>query len=105
MHLRERYSETYEDARPSVKILVNKLFTEPVFTINRAAEMIDMSYPAARTAIQELEADGVLRERTGKERYQEFHAVNVLDALNGDAADLPAPEVLIESEGSQFENW
>lgn len=105
LHLRERYHEEYDDARPSVQALLDEIFTEPVFTISRAAEMVDMSYPAARNAIQELEEDGVLRERTGKERYQEFQADEVLDALNKNVAEIPAPEELIEAGEDQFEDW
>lgn len=92
LHLREQYQKEYEGARPSVRALLMEIFTEPVFTISRAAEMIDMSYPAARNAINELEGDGVLRERTGKERYQEFQADEVLDVLNKDIDEIPSPE-------------
>jgi len=105
LHLRQRYREEYEDARPSVQALLDEIFAEPVFTISRAAEMIDMTYPAARSAIQELEEDGVLRERTGKERYQEFQADEVLDALNKDAEEIPPPEELIEDEENLLEDW
>lgn len=105
LHLRERYQREYEDARPSVRSLLHEMFTEPVFTTSRAAEMIDMSYPAARSAIQELEEDGILRERTGKDRYQEFQSDEVLDALNRDAEKLPSPEKLIEADDDWFEDW
>lgn len=105
LHLRERYHEEYDDARPSVQAILDEIFTEPVFTISRAAEMVDMSYPAARNAIQELEEDGVLRERTGKERYQEFQADEVLDALNKSVEDIPAPEELIEAREDPLEDW
>lgn len=105
LHLRERYHKEYGDGRPSVRALLDEIFTEPVFTISRAAEMIDMTYPAARSAIQELEEDGVLRERTGKERYQEFQADEVLDALNKDVEELPSPEALIANEGDQLKDW
>jgi predicted transcriptional regulator len=76
-----------------------------VFTINRAAELIDMTYPTAHSAIRTLEADGVLRERTGKERYQEFQADDVLDALNEDAEDIPSPESFMEADDARFEDW
>lgn len=104
LHLHKQYQETYADARPSVKALLEEIFTEPVFTVNRAAEMIDMSYPAANQAISILEDDGVLRERTQKERYREFQADGVLDALNKDADEIPSPEALIEDEESRLED-
>ncbi|PSP31487.1 Fic family protein [Halobacteriales archaeon QH_10_67_22] len=104
LYLREQYQEKYIDARPSVKALLEKIFTEPVFTVNRASEMIDMSYPAANQAISILEDDGVLRERTQKERYREFQADEVLDALNKDADEIPSPEALIEEEENRLED-
>ncbi|WP_435183212.1 Fic family protein [Halobellus sp. EA9] len=104
LHLREQYRSLYEDARPSVKALLREIFTEPVFTVNRAAELIDMSYPAANTAVSILEEDGVLRERTQKERYREFQADEVLDALNKDTDEIPSPEELIGQEEDRLED-
>lgn len=104
LHLRRRYREEYADARPSVRALLEDIFTEPVFTVNRAADMIDMSYPAANKAISILEDDGVLRERTQKERYREFQADGVLDALNENVDNLPSPEELIEKEENRFDD-
>ena len=104
LHLREQYRSQYEDARPSIKTLLREIFTEPVFTVNRAAEMIDMSYPAANTAVSILEEDGILRERTQKERYREFQADEVLDALNKDTGEIPSPEELIGQEEGRLED-
>lgn len=105
LHLRERYQRKYAESQPSVRALIKQIFTEPVFTISRAAEMIDMTYPAANNAIGKLEEDGVLRERTGKKRYQEFQADEVLDALNKDTEEIPSPEALIEDEDNRLDNW
>ncbi|WP_283401973.1 Fic family protein [Halorubrum sp. DM2] len=105
LHLRDRYREEYEDARPSVRALLEEIFTEPVFTAKRAADMIDMTYPAANNAISILEDDGVLRERTEKERYREFQADEVLDALNESVDKLPSPEELIEEDGNRFTDF
>lgn len=104
LHLHAQYQETYADARPSVKRLLEEIFTEPVFTVNRAAEMIDMSYPAANQAISVLVDDGVLRERTEKKRYREFQADEVLDVLNEDADEIPSPESLLEAEADRLED-
>ncbi|MXR20326.1 Fic family protein [Halobacterium bonnevillei] len=103
LHIRKRYQREYQEAPSSVRRLIDEMFTNPVFTTSRAAEMIDMSYQGARNAIQKLEEDGVLRERTGKARYQEFQADGVLDALNKDAAEIPSPEALIEDEEDRFQ--
>jgi Fic family protein len=91
LELRSEYRDTYADAPPSVRSLVDAVFVEPVLTVSRAAELIEMSYPAANKAVDRLESDGVLREETGKERYREFQATAVLDVLNRDVTEIPAP--------------
>ena len=40
-----------------------------------------MSHQTARNAITELETAGVLEETTGKERYQEYRAVDIFEIL------------------------
>lgn len=97
LQLREEYRETYRDAPPSVRELVEVLFTEPVFTVSKAAELIDMSYPAANNAIGRLVEEDVLRETTGYEQYREFQADEVLDVLNRPAEEIPAPGELLSS--------
>jgi Fic family protein len=95
LQLRADYRERYDDAPPSVRELAEAVFLEPIFTVSRAAELIDMSYPAANKAVDRLEADGLLRERTGQQRYREFQAMDVLDVLNRDIEETPAPGELI----------
>jgi len=95
LQLRANYRERYDDAPPSVRELAEAVFLEPIFTVSRAAELIDMSYPAANKAVDRLEADGLLRERTGQQRYREFQAMDVLDVLNRDIEEIPAPGELI----------
>ncbi|MCY4732173.1 Fic family protein [Natronomonas gomsonensis] len=104
LRLREQYRETYAGARPSVRRLIHELFTEPVFTVTDASEMIEVSYPTANEAVSILEEDGVLRERTGKERYQEFQADDVLKTLNAEISELPSPEAVIEDKETQSED-
>lgn len=105
LELRARYEEEYADSPPSVKRLTEVVFVEPVFTVNRASELIDMTYQAANNAIKELKNDGILRERTGKQRYQEFQADDVLDTLNADIENIPSPESFLEEDDSRFESW
>lgn len=95
VRLRDNYRSTYATDSPSVGALADMLFTEPVFTVSRAAELIDMSYTAANKAVGRLVEDGVLHEATGKERYREFHAVEVLEVLNRDVEEIPTPGELI----------
>jgi Fic family protein len=95
LQLRAAYRERYADASPSVRELADAVFEEPIFTVSRAAELIDMSYPAANNAVDRLEAGGLIEEQTGQERYREFQATEVLDALNRDPDEIPSPGELM----------
>src|SRR6056297_2213197 len=78
LQLRNDYRNRYRDASPSIRRLAEELFTEPVFTVSRASELIDMTYQAANSAVDQLVENGVLRETTGQQRYREFQADEVL---------------------------
>jgi len=93
--LRTDYRERYSDASPSVQALADATFVDPIFTVSEAADLIDMSYPAANKAVDRLEADGLLEERTGKERYREFQATEVLEIVNRDSTEIPEPKELL----------
>lgn len=97
LQLRDEYRHRYRDASPSVRKLVEVVFTEPVFTVSRAAERIDMTYPTANNAIDRLVEDDVLRETTGQQQYREFQADEVLNVLNRPAEEIPAPGELISN--------
>lgn len=97
LRLRNEYRNRYRDAPPSVRKLVEATFTEPVFTVSRAAELIDMTYQTANNAIDRLVEDDVLRETTGQEQYREFQADEVLGVLNRPAEDIPSPGNLISN--------
>ncbi|ELZ16125.1 filamentation induced by cAMP protein fic [Haloterrigena salina JCM 13891] len=101
LDLRDRYEQRYRDARPSVRELIDAIFEEPVFTVSRAAELTDRSYPATNSAIDRLESDGIIRETTGKERYREFQAEEVLNVLNKSVAEIPSPGELISETNSE----
>lgn len=98
LQLRDEYRNRYRDASPSVRKLAEVIFTEPVFTVSRAADLIDMTYPTANNAIDRLVADDVLRETTGQQQYREFQADEVLDVLNRPIEDVPSP-------GEVISNW
>lgn len=95
INLQDKYKQKYEDSRPSVSELTEAIFREPVFTVSRASELIDRSYPATNSAIDILMEDGVIQETTGKERYREFQAEEVLDILNKSADEIPSPGEII----------
>jgi len=59
-----------------------RLFERPYVTTNDVADLLDVTTQTARTAIRELEDRDVLGETTGKERYQEYKAVDIFAVLD-----------------------
>jgi Fic family protein len=58
--------------------MLNKLLLHPVVTSKSVERLIGCSPAAARTAINQLAAAGIVHERTGKMRYRIFQAREVL---------------------------
>ena len=87
----EAYREQYERGPESVQRLLGVLFEQPYLTVPTAAERIDMSYPAANSAVDTLVEDGVLLQVEERERNREFVATDVMEIVERDAADLPTP--------------
>jgi Fic family protein len=64
----------------------------PVLTIKRLGKLLDVSTPAATTAIEQLLEAGILIERTGYSRNRIFSAPEVIGVINrqfGEEAQLP----------------
>ena len=53
-----------------------------MITIARLAQLLRVTYPAAATAVAQLEEVGVLTERTGYSRNRVFAAPEALSILN-----------------------
>ena len=64
--------------------LLERLPSIPVVTVPRAAEMLRLTAPPARKAIELLESVGVLREISGKRRGRAYAYQEYLDTLIGD---------------------
>ncbi|MFQ5494102.1 MAG: Fic family protein [Phycisphaerae bacterium] len=64
--------------------LLDRLPNHPVLTVPRAAEILDLTAPPARKAIELLEALGILRETTGKQRDRVYAYHEYLRILTGD---------------------
>lgn len=79
--LRREYEMNYGHEKTAADRLAMRLFQHPYVTSNEVAEFLDVSPQTARNAINELEAEGILEETTGKQRYQEFKAVDIFDIL------------------------
>jgi Fic family protein len=80
--LRREYERTYEHEKTAADRLAMRLFQQPYVTTNDVADMLDVTAQTARNAIRELEAQNVVTETTGKERYQEFKAVDIFEVLD-----------------------
>jgi hypothetical protein len=68
--LRKTYRERFqrEGARPNLLTAVNHLFANPVTSIRELAEVLGVSFEAARRLVGSLEERGVLEEITGRRR-------------------------------------
>ena len=100
VELRDEYRDSYIDRRSeTILSIVYELFQNPIITINLAAERAAVQYHPARTAIRELEADGVLEEITGKERYQVYRATEIMNVI-----EEPI-ERLVDDVGTEFDRY
>ncbi|WP_143920354.1 Fic family protein [Halorhabdus utahensis] len=95
--LHESYGARYASGPQSVQRLLEVLFEQPYLTVPTAAERIDMSYPAANSAVEQLVEDDVLSQVDTKERNREFVAMQIMDIVERDAANLPAPSSVLRS--------
>ncbi len=86
--LEQRYREqlTSAKARGTAQSLIDHLFVNPYITARRAREALGVTDPAARGAIQTLEAAGILREVTGRRYGRRWLAPEILDAVRGPRA-------------------
>jgi Fic family protein len=81
LDLRDEYRDRYQDEANSVSQLSTEIFTTPYLTVNRASELLDMTYGGANNAVSKLESDGVLEEITGQSRNRVFRAREVFDII------------------------
>jgi Fic family protein len=64
--------------------LVDALFLNPLLTVRRAQELLQVSHPTARATIRTLEQAGILREITGRSRDMVFSAEEIYTLIRGD---------------------
>lgn len=79
--VRREYERDYGHEKTATDRLAMRLFRQPHVTTADVRDLLDVSHQTARTAITELEAAGVLEETNGKERYQEYKAVDIFEIL------------------------
>lgn len=79
--VRREYERRFGHEKTASDRLAMRLFQQPYITTQDSQELLDVSYQTARNAIKELEAEGVLQETTGKQRYQEYKGVDIFEIL------------------------
>lgn len=77
-------------ARSAALRSLDLLASYPVLTATRLAGLLDVSFPAAMTAIDQLLDAGILQERTGYRRNRVFIAPEVLTIINRPFGEEPA---------------
>jgi hypothetical protein len=81
--LRETYRERFqrEGARGNLLAAINHLFANPVTSIRKLAEVLGVSFEAARRMVGSLEERGVLEEITGRRRNRVYAASEIVELL------------------------
>lgn len=88
--LHDEYVSRYQTTKSTTILqLIDLLFSRPMFTVTKATEEIgDKTYQAVNNAVNQLEADGVLTEVTGKEKNRLFQATEILNILHQPVHEL-----------------
>ncbi len=83
--LRESYRERLqrEGARANMLAAVDHLFARPVTDIRDLAQVLGVTFEAARRLVNSLEEEGVLEEITGRRRNRVYAAPEVMRLLQG----------------------
>lgn len=78
--LREEYRALMRD-KPNALIVLDELFFNPYMTISRAAKVLNKTHPTAKSAIDVLEENKILKEITGRQWGKYYVSQPILDAL------------------------
>jgi len=83
--LRERYRNTVRGTRSRAPEVIDLLFENPILTVRRVQEALDMSQPGATNLLRALTGFGLLRERgVGPGIRHRWYADGVLAVLDSD---------------------
>ena len=77
---------------PSLPVLIEELISAPYLTIQRIAEICELSFNTASRMVAKLVELGMLREVTGKARDRVFCADEIMHWLEAPMGDLPQVE-------------
>jgi len=67
--------------KPHALTLIDELFVNPYVTVSRAARLLNVSYPTARSAVARLQEEGLLEEITGRSWGRLYLARPILEAI------------------------
>lgn len=83
LDLWQQYRQQFQSARSSSLLLrlVDELIANPVLTVGRAAALLNITPRAARMNVEKLVKAGIIREISGKQRYQLFIAPEIIRVL------------------------
>ncbi|MBC7538824.1 MAG: Fic family protein, partial [Bacteriovorax sp.] len=68
----------------AAEAILRKILEHPIFTANQAVEWLELSKPAVYRGIDQLVQAGIIRERTGSERFRLFAAEEVIEIISRD---------------------
>lgn len=68
----------------AAELILIKILEHPIFTANQAIEWLEISKPAVYRGIDQLVQAGIIRERTGHERFRLFASEEVIEIISRD---------------------
>jgi len=85
--LRHGYHDQFQQTRSAARMLlvIDWLFSKPVFNIAQLAEALNINYPTARRYVVQLEKAGIVEEATGQARNRVYRAGGILSAVERDS--------------------
>lgn len=84
--LRDEYRGQFQQTRSAARLLlvIDWLFTQPIFNIPQLSEMLSVTYSAAQRYVTQLEKTGIVTEITGQARNRVYRADEILAAVARD---------------------
>ncbi|NOJ28256.1 MAG: cell filamentation protein Fic [Nitrososphaera sp.] len=84
MALKAAYDQKLRSKKASGSMtrITDYLFSNPIITISKAAEYLDVTYPPAKNAVDKLKEMGILAEQNDRERGRIFVAKEIMDILS-----------------------
>jgi Fic family protein len=82
LQLREKYRDEFQRRNAAATLIViDALFSLPVLTVKKAADLLGVTFRSAQRHFDKLVEHGILREATGRERYRVYLADEILAVL------------------------